>query len=139
MVRVNTSCSDERPAGRPRPLSSHEGAWAYTCPTCETRVRWQGAIADRPPCPKCSIAPQGKRNAETERELSESAARALQLCDDLESLIEDLPERAEDFAASLNEKMHSICQWVEANEHATESQITALENMIAGAERWLNR
>lgn len=51
---------------------------------------------------------------------------------------ETLPERAEDFAASVVEKLEDIAAWVEDNEHITEAQQTAVENMRAGIEKWLH-
>jgi len=51
--------------------------------------------------------------------------------------IPDLPERAEDFANSVDEKLCSIHEWITENEHVTEPQETAVANMIAAIDRWL--
>ena len=49
---------------------------------------------------------------------------------------EDLPERAEDFAVSVIEKLESMLEWVQENQHITEKQIDAIRNMEAGVSRW---
>ena len=50
---------------------------------------------------------------------------------------EELPERAEDFAGSIIEKVEGMAEWAEENEHATEAMRHALENMADAVERWL--
>ena len=62
---------------------------------------------------------------------------ALEQCQAIEELIDDLPERAEDFADSVLEKIQSIASWIEEKEHVTEGQLAAIENMHAGVSRWL--
>ena len=57
-------------------------------------------------------------------------------------LVEDageLPERAEDFAASVIEKAESISEWIEMESRVTEKQATALENMRTDVDRWTSR
>jgi hypothetical protein len=61
---------------------------------------------------------------------------ALELCKELLAELADLPERAEDFVASVEEKVLSIMGWIEENEHVTPKQIKALENMLAGTTKW---
>lgn len=53
------------------------------------------------------------------------------------SMADDLPERAEDFADSVKEKLESIEVWVEENKHITDSQQNAVANMEAGIGRWM--
>jgi len=48
----------------------------------------------------------------------------------------DLPERAEDFADSVAEKLGGIEAWVVENKHITEGQQTAVSNMEAGIGKW---
>ena len=62
------------------------------------------------------------------------------LADIEESLprLEKLPEAAEDFACSVQEKLESMATWIEENEHVTEAQSTAIQNMINGIEKWEN-
>ena len=64
---------------------------------------------------------------------------ALALCDEIRELLDDLPERADDFAASVEEKVDDMAEWIADNEHVTPAQLQALENMKAGCERWLGR
>lgn len=49
----------------------------------------------------------------------------------------ELPERAEDFADSVRDRLLSIQVWIEGNEHVTDDQWSAIENMAAGIARWL--
>jgi hypothetical protein len=62
---------------------------------------------------------------------------ALALCEEIRELLPDLSDRADDFATSVEEKVDSIAEWIADNEHVTDPQWTALENMKAGCERWL--
>lgn len=51
--------------------------------------------------------------------------------------VEELPERAEEFAASVTEKITSMQTFAEINQHVTDKQREAAENMAAGVKRWL--
>lgn len=62
---------------------------------------------------------------------------ALELCKELIAELADLPERAEDFVESVEEKVLSIQEWIEENEHVTPKQLEALRNMRTGVHRWL--
>jgi len=64
---------------------------------------------------------------------------ALRLCDCIIIYLteEDFPDSAVEFIDSVEKKTISIRDWVEKNNHATENQIIALENMLEGVERWL--
>lgn len=48
-----------------------------------------------------------------------------------------LPDQAADFAASVEEKLVDTKCWVEDNEHITDAQATAVDNMIAGIQKWM--
>lgn len=50
--------------------------------------------------------------------------------------LDDLPERAGDFADSVREKLESMMGWAEEHKVATAAMWTALRNMEAGADRW---
>lgn len=134
-----------------------EGNWATTCPTCKTRYKWQGAMHPPPPCPKCSKAlrdveqrqqqqsaqPAGVGDGKSVRvplakEKNESYDEAIELCDEIESLASEVPERGQDFASSVCEKAASIRESVEEHETATATQIQALENMRDGLSRWIH-
>jgi hypothetical protein len=59
--------------------------------------------------------------------------------DTIQEAIDDaanLPQKAEDFAASVTEKLEDIQQWVEDNEHITEAQAEAVDNMAEGIGKW---
>jgi hypothetical protein len=67
------------------------------------------------------------------------SVEALEFLDDIDDAIasaEDLPERAEDFADGVLEKLRSIRQWVVDNDHVTEAQERAVQNMAGGIARW---
>lgn len=51
--------------------------------------------------------------------------------------IDALPEQAEDFANSVQEKLQSILEWVEKNEVITDRQQDAVNNICDGIDRWL--
>ena len=61
---------------------------------------------------------------------------AIELCKELTAELADLPERAEDFAASVEEKVLSIQEWIEENKHVTPKQLEALNNMQFGVRKW---
>lgn len=63
---------------------------------------------------------------------------ALEQCDLIISLCDDLPERADDFRDSIESKVGDIALWLEENERVTEAQLEALDNMEAGVRRWLD-
>ena len=69
---------------------------------------------------------------------SDKALEAIDLGKEILKLIDELPEQATDFAASVEEKTNSICSWVHNNNHATDKQIAALEGMLGGCEKWVN-
>jgi len=48
----------------------------------------------------------------------------------------DLPESAEDFVASVEERLQSITEWVEEHEHVTEKQWQALRSWQAAVGKW---
>jgi len=71
-----------------------------------------------------------------ENGLSE-VAKALELADSILEKITDLPERAEEFGDSVESKVISISETIESRNHVTPAQMNALENMLAGVERWI--
>ena len=62
---------------------------------------------------------------------------AYDLIAEIENLAVEVPERGEDFAQSVIDKVNSIKQTIETNERFTVGQKTALENMKAGLEKWI--
>jgi len=63
---------------------------------------------------------------------------ALTLANEILANIEELPEAAEDFGASIQEKIESMAEWIETNERVTPKMISALSNMHAGVEKWMD-
>ncbi len=51
--------------------------------------------------------------------------------------VAELPERAGDFAASVEEKLIDMAVWIEKNGAVTLSQQPAIENVDAGVAKWL--
>lgn len=64
---------------------------------------------------------------------------ALDICKEISNMVEQLPEQAEDFGQSVESKMLSIRDWIEKNDHATDKQVNALENMHAGLKKWVDK
>lgn len=64
---------------------------------------------------------------------------AIEQIDELMALLDDLPERAEDYSSSVSMGASQMRDWIEANERVTAEQWRAIENWTAGAERWLRR
>jgi hypothetical protein len=48
---------------------------------------------------------------------------------------EDVPERAENFAISVSEKIESMAEWIEENKRITPNMIAAIENMDEALQR----
>ena len=69
-----------------------------------------------------------------------SVEEALELCDEILEMTEELAdnERAEEFAASVTEKVTSMKKWIEDNKRVTDKMTTSLGNMKAGCEKWLS-
>lgn len=67
------------------------------------------------------------------------AAEACEQCDRIIELCGDLPDEAEEFSESVVEKCKSMRDWIEENGRVTDRQQEALDNMEAGANRWLER
>lgn len=68
---------------------------------------------------------------------SDDVTRALWIVDEIEELAGQVPERGEEYAESVLGKAASIGEAIEERGHVTEGQITALENMRDGLQRWV--
>lgn len=68
-----------------------------------------------------------------------SYEEAMELCDQIEEMADEMPSRAEEFTSSVCEKSADIRASVEERGRATPGQILALENMVSGMSRWLDR
>lgn len=62
-------------------------------------------------------------------ELTDKASEWLAICDRILEECEDVPERAEDFAISVSEKIESMACWIENNNRITPAMKQAIENM----------
>lgn len=62
----------------------------------------------------------------------------LHIARDASQRADDIPERGEDFVASVQETLNDIAEWIEENAHVSGKQAAAIENMAAGVERWLD-
>lgn len=69
-------------------------------------------------------------------EFSEMGLLALRLCEDILELLPELPEKAELFADSIENKVRSIQKWAEIDA-VTSPQVQTLQRMKTGVERWL--
>jgi len=64
---------------------------------------------------------------------------ALNICENILEMLEELPEAAMGFAVSVEEKTKNMRDWIENKEYVTDKQYTALENMKSGCEKWMYR
>jgi archaellum component FlaC len=62
--------------------------------------------------------------------------QAEDLIEEINSLLEELPERAEDFYQSVSETVHDISIFIDKHRRVTKKQINALENMLYGIQKW---
>lgn len=107
--------------------------WAFTCKTCGHRYKWSGAMLPVPPCPKCK--PQKKRvqlDATTD-----VVAEAVEQCERIISLCEEVPERGEEFALSVMDSVREVMETIQATRHVTERQKEALDNWEGGVRVWI--
>lgn len=91
------------------------------------------ATANPPqPATRVTFMPEDAGNEELDWEA------AIEQCDRIFDKCEEVPERGEDFAYSVMEKVESIRESIEKSERVTQGQLTALENMESGVDRWLH-
>ena len=69
-------------------------------------------------------------------DLANDPDEAIAFCARLLEDLEDLPERAEGFAADVSSKVESIQEWIDANSNCTERMAESLLNMRRGTDRW---
>ena len=62
---------------------------------------------------------------------------ALEVCEEILEIVPELPERAEEFADSIQTKTLNIKAFVEKEKHVTINQFSALLNMLEGAKKWI--
>ena len=76
--------------------------------------------------------------SERESQVPDNVKEALTLCDTILSKIEELPDGAFDFGASVEDKVGNMREWIEKNSHVTDKMMASLENMHAGVRKWLH-
>jgi hypothetical protein len=69
--------------------------------------------------------------------LNDMVEEAQQLVDEILTLVDDLPEQAEEFGDSVRDKAMDISEFIEDRNHVTSGQLQALRNMREGIARWL--
>lgn len=62
---------------------------------------------------------------------------ALEKIQDALTDLDELPEHADDFACSVQEKLDDMYNWIYENKHVTEGQLAAISNMRSGIDRWM--
>lgn len=75
---------------------------------------------------------------EDSNESSMDYEEAIEYAEHILSDLDDLPERAEDFAESVREKVTGMKSWMVEHRRVTEKMITALQNIRGGVDRWLS-
>jgi hypothetical protein len=111
------------------------------CRTCQHRYEFTGIKP--PPCPKCNpVRPAGasvgsKGISIPPADANEQVNEALELCDEIDSLAEDVPSAGEEFASSVCERANDIRATIMGRNFVTDGQMSALENMRDGLSRWI--
>ena len=121
------------------------GRWAWKCKACGHRYTWNSISPHPiPPCPKCNWgkATKGKESphsldANDDERRQANIAAALEQCDTILSLCDDMPDRASDFAISVAEQCAEVRETIERMQRVTSNQQEALDNWEAGLNRWL--
>lgn len=62
---------------------------------------------------------------------------AIVLCNEILDLLEDMPEAAEEFKDSVEQKVLDMHDWIDKHNHVTDKQMAALENMKGAVEKWI--
>ncbi len=119
-------------------------SWGSTVPRCARLSRMLDAIVDAieagrisgdaptaaPPAPRPAPKPLPADAPASEWEEFVGEAQ------DLLARLDDLPERAEDFADGVRERLEGMIEWAKEKEHVTEAMQSALGNMESGVARW---
>lgn len=71
------------------------------------------------------------------KSLNADATKAVEHCDYIIDKVPDLPDGAEEFANSVNDKATSMKQSILQRGSVTPKMLAALENMRAGVDKWL--
>ena len=79
-------------------------------------------------------AQQGSRRAVNANDVD----KALAMVEEIQSLADDVPAEGEEFAVSVLEKVADIASTIEEHNRVTDRQMTVLENMRDGLQRWVH-
>ena len=69
--------------------------------------------------------------------MPEEVVEAEDVLAEIEDMVADIPERGEEFAASVLEKAKDIVGRATSNAHISAAQLEALHNMKAGLQKWV--
>lgn len=90
---------------------------------------------------RMALKREGERHQEPQvpvkRKRPEDVREALELCESILSMCDEVPEGGEEFVCSIREKVESIQEFVDEKNRVSPAQLNALKNMESGVGRWL--
>lgn len=119
------------------------GRWATTCKDCGLRHTWTGPQFPVPDCPKCKPQKNGQGkgkgtlNAADDSDRKFDLGEALEKCERIIEMTEEVPDPGIDFAIGVREQTEGIYDTIERTQRVTRHQKEALDNMESGLSRWL--
>jgi len=72
-------------------------------------------------------------------ELKEDVQEFLDRCDEVLTKVDEIPEKGNDFAVRVEEKIRDMRDWAESADHVTEKMTNALDSMERGVDKWVDR
>lgn len=67
-----------------------------------------------------------------------NAEEAVDVCTEiLEEILPDLPDRAEDFRESVEERISDVRDWIITRNYVTEAQVEMIENTKEACLKWV--
>lgn len=119
-------------------MATTDGKWAIVCGKCRERYTWTGPLSPTPPCPKCSAPKATATKSKQADQEDEEVENALAIAEEIEELAGQLPPEGEDFGESVAAKASDIADNIRRHGRVTDAQLSALENMLAGLNRWFS-
>lgn len=111
-------------------------SWGANVPRCKRLGRMLDAIMEELMSGRIHGEPAPAGRAPIPEPQAEEWEEFVAEATDLLGTLDDLPERASDFAEGVREKLTGMIEWATDKEHVTPAMQTALENMEAGVSRW---